>query len=87
MLDLLWTRYERFDKTGRTLTLKVKFNDFSIRSRSKTLQEGITNKILLKQLAEELNNLFVPLENPIRLLGFQISGFAEKEFTQLKFEL
>lgn len=87
MRDLLWNRYERFDKTGRTLTLKVKFNDFTVRSRSKTIPEGIYTKEKLSELAEELNDLFLPLEKPIRLLGFQISGFTEEKNVQLKIEL
>lgn len=84
MLELLWTRYDRYPRTGKTLSLKVKFNDFSVRSRSKTLPEGITSLAILKQLAEELNDLFVPLEKPIRLLGFQVSGFMDDEVGQLR---
>lgn len=87
MQALLWTRYERFGKTGRTLTLKVKFNDFSVRSRSKTWPDGIRTQTQLKEIAEELHELLLPLENPIRLLGFQISGFSEEEAKQLRLDV
>ncbi|MEN9999128.1 MAG: polymerase [Bacteroidota bacterium] len=87
MLQSVWGRYQRFGKLGKSLTLKVKYSDFSVRNRSKTLPEGIKSLDQLKLLADELNVQFTPLEQPIRLLGFQISGFMEGEPEQLRMEL
>lgn len=87
MLSSVWERYQRFGKLGKSLTLKVKYNDFTVRNRSKTLPEGIKTLDQLKLLADELTLQFTPLERPIRLLGFQISGFMEGEPEQLRMEL
>ena len=87
MLKSVWERYQRFGKLGKSLTLKVKFTDFTVRNRSKTLPEGIKTMEQLKLLADELTIQFTPLERPIRLLGFQISGFIEGEPEQLRMEL
>lgn len=87
VLEILWDRYERFGKPGKTLTIKVKSADFSVKNRSKTFPEGITSFEKLKVAATELEDLFLPLENPVRLIGFQISGFLEGEYVQLKLEI
>jgi DNA polymerase-4 len=87
MLKSVWERYQRFGKLGKSLTLKVKYNDFTVRNRSKTLPEGIKTLEQLKLLADDLTIQFAPLERPIRLLGFQISGFMEGEPEQLRMEL
>lgn len=87
MLNAVWERYQRFGKLGKSLTLKVKYNDFTVRNRSKTLPEGIKTIEQLKLIADELTVQFTPLELPIRLLGFQISGFIEGEPEQLRMEL
>jgi len=87
MLNAVWERYQRFGKLAKSLTLKVKYNDFTVRNRSKTLPEGIKTIEQLKLIADELTVQFTPLELPIRLLGFQISGFIEGEPEQLRMEL
>lgn len=87
ILQTLWIRYERFNKIGKTLTLKIKTKDFTVKNRSRTIPEGITNREMIKKVSEELIAQFVPLENPVRLIGFQISGFRDLEISQLKLEI
>lgn len=87
--ETLWKRYERYERKGRTLTMKVKYADFTVRSRSKTTGEMISSLELLKTFAAELEQQFLPLEKAVRLIGFQISGFSEEseQFVQLSFKL
>ena len=87
ILSSLWERYRRFGKIGKSLTIKVKSADFTVKNRSKTKTEGIQTIEELNSLADELEELFLPLENPVRLIGFQISGFIEGEAKQLSFEM
>ena len=77
--EMLWKRIERADKKGRTLTMKVKYADFTVRNRSKTGLGIIESLTQLKRIAAELEQQFLPLEHPVRLIGFQISGFPEEE--------
>lgn len=87
MLNGLWERYQRQEKKGRSLTLKVKFSDFSIKNRSRTQVEPIENYSDLEKLAFPLIDAFLPLDAPVRLIGFQISGFNYEEQLQMKLDL
>ncbi len=81
--------------TGKTITLKIKYSDFSLQTRSKTLLYFISSKELIYEIAKEL--LFQEkMRNSVRLLGISLSnlntkkersGVEEKEIAvQLKFE-
>ncbi|MCU4154698.1 DNA polymerase IV [Carboxylicivirga sp. A043] len=70
-------RLAKSGKQGKTLTLKVKFDNFEQITRSKTLQEPIDQK-LLSELAVELIRE-APLNRPIRLLGLTISNFKGED--------
>ncbi|MCU0443938.1 MAG: DNA polymerase IV [Microscillaceae bacterium] len=64
---------------GRTLTLKVKFADFSTITRSKTLGYYIDNEMLMKKIYEELLQNFDADHAQVRLLGLQISNLDNEE--------
>lgn len=87
----LWKRYEKQKLPGKTLSLKIKYNNFSIRTKSLTLAHFIVNEKELLKTAKILVKEIFPLENPVRLLGFQISNFKKTEdevsFIQTKLEL
>jgi DNA polymerase-4 len=82
----LWERYHRYEVKGRSLTFKVKYNDFSVKNRSRTQGENIESFEELETLAYLLIEAFLPLEKSVRLIGFQISGFNREQQLQLKFE-
>jgi len=56
---------------GKTITLKLKYSDFSIQTRSKTLPYFISDKSLIIDVAKEL--LYQErLKNSVRLLGISL---------------
>lgn len=58
---------------GRTLTLKIKYSDFQLQTRSKTLPIYIASKELLMEHVKDL--LFQEkLQNSVRLLGISLSN-------------
>ena len=65
---------------GRTLTLKIKFNDFSLHTRSKTLDQFPDEGQLWNTAHELLHQ--DSLSKPVRLLGLGISNFFENEDNQ-----
>jgi DNA polymerase-4 len=65
-------RMKRAEVKGKTITLKMKQNDFHIISRSHTLDLYFNDFDTLLQQSEELL-LNAPLEKPVRLLGISIS--------------
>lgn len=79
LLDELWRRVQKKESVGRTLSLKIRFADFSTHSRNKTIENGIQTNKQLMNLAVELFNQFLPLEMGVRLLGFSLSGFDGNE--------
>lgn len=66
----------RLNKTkisGKTVTLKIKYSDFTLQTRSKTLPYFIANKSLILETAKDL--LYQEtLQNSVRLLGISLSN-------------
>lgn len=59
---------------GRTVTVKIKFSDFRIITRSKTLPHRTDEEALIYQAAQALLAA-TPLPKAVRLIGVGISGF------------
>lgn len=82
-------RIKKFNIAGKTITLKIKYSDFSQQTRSKTVQYFISDKNLIFDTAKEL--LYQEkLKNSVRLLGISLNNLNthQKKFVvyQLKFE-
>ncbi len=71
---------------ARTVTVKVKFRDLSLQTRSHTLERAITTGGALGQVASSLLSGIDPGEG-IRLLGVSASGLVEGGGDQLSFDL
>lgn len=69
---------------GRTITLKVKYEDFSIRTKSKTLIYDTNDEEELFEwariLLDEIN-----LEKKLRLIGLTVSNLSSSDYEQLSF--
>ena len=72
-----WERYSKNDATAHTLTLKVKYDDFTRITRSKTTDKSIATK---EFFVVSLNALIDQLELPqkVRLIGCSLSNFEIK---------
>ncbi|NNK11598.1 MAG: DNA polymerase IV [Flavobacteriaceae bacterium] len=88
-------RISKSKMAGKTITLKIKYSDFTLQTRSKTLPYYVSDRELILETALEL--LYQqPLDNSVRLLGISLSNLKgagtavvdEKAVSvQLKFEL
>ncbi|NJB71302.1 DNA polymerase-4 [Saonia flava] len=89
-------RLKKSKIAGKTITLKIKYSDFTLKTRSKTLTYFIADKNLILETAKEL--LYQEkLENSVRLLGISLANLntdkKEKQpqkkavTVQLKFDL
>lgn len=76
--EKLIERMERGGNFGRTLTLKIKFADFQLITRSKTLSHDIRTLEEIQLLMKELLSDHLPENNKVRLLGLYLSNL-EKE--------
>lgn len=79
ILEHLWNRYQKLEKNGKTLSIKIKYSDFSQITRSHTITDYFDDQIVLGQIAEQLIEELLPLEKAVRLIGFQIGNFGEAE--------
>lgn len=73
----LQSRLERSKVAGKTITLKIKYSDFSVQTRSKTLSLYIKDKNILLATVKEL--LFQEkVKESVRLLGISVSNLNNK---------
>ncbi len=75
IISNLWKRYSAYSLFGKTLSLKIKFNDFTVSTKSQTIDSQINTEYILKSISLELIEAVFPLKKPIRLIGFSISNF------------
>jgi len=61
------------------VTLKMKFNDFEIITRSKSVPVAISNRSELESLAVALLQNEMPVPKPVRLLGVSLSALQDAD--------
>ncbi len=76
VLDDVWRYCERTGISGRTVTVKVKYADFQIITRSRTLDRPVDSRTALEQTSVALVRQIFPLEKRVRLLGVSLSNMA-----------
>ncbi|WP_395622002.1 DNA polymerase IV [Sphingomonas daechungensis] len=74
-----WARVERADVTGRTVTLKVKFGDFTNITRSKSFPAPIEELSSFTEAGQVLLAALFPVPKGIRLLGLGLHNLIEGE--------
>lgn len=79
ILQSMWKRYGKNEKKARTLTLKIKYFDFTIQTKSHTYENAFLSEEKVREAADELMDSVLPLKKPVRLIGFQLSGFEHGE--------
>src|SRR5947208_2353764 len=74
-----WARVERAEVAGRTVTLKVKFGDFTLITRSKSFTAAVPNLNAFIAAGQALLSALHPLPKGIRLLGLGLHNLSEGE--------
>jgi len=67
---------ERQHRRGRTVGIKIRLDDFSTHTRSRTLPEPVGGRAQVEPIALELLRAFAPAR-PVRLLGVRVAGFEQ----------
>jgi len=84
----VWTYCEGSGIRGRTVTLKVKFANFQVITRSRTGQMQVRTRDELEELGNALLEPLFPVAKGIRLLGISLSSLAAEEAErELEFSL
>ncbi len=74
LIDKVWRHCEGTGNRGRTVTLKVKFADFEIITRSRSAAAPVSSRADLERLAIGLLKAEMPLPKTVRLLGISLSS-------------
>ncbi|WP_421996232.1 DNA polymerase IV [Reyranella sp.] len=72
VLDDVWSWCERTGTRGRTVTVKIKYADFQIVTRSRTLAAPVASREMLERTSVDLVRSIFPLEKRVRLLGVSL---------------
>lgn len=75
--QVVYKRLEHYQLKGKTVTLKIKYSDFRIITRSRSFPELVTDLQLIASTAKELLAGTGPENHKIRLLGITVSNFRE----------
>jgi len=86
LTDQLFIRLEKSNIKGKTLTLKIKYQDFTLLTRSKTEPNFFPNKFKVSALAKTLWNSR-PYNRPVRLLGLSLSNLNTETRKQVSIQL
>ncbi|OCC23687.1 DNA polymerase IV [Croceicoccus estronivorus] len=87
--DIVWERIERTEARGRTVTLKLRYTDFSLVTRARSVTHAVADKEEFRALGQALLEEMLPLPQPIRLMGLTLSSLEggqqerEKDTVQL----
>jgi DNA polymerase-4 len=79
LIDKVWRHCENKGTRARTVTLKVKFADFELISRSRTVVAPVVRREELANVTTELLRALFPVKKPVRLLGVSVSGFVGED--------
>jgi len=77
--DMVIKRADRASSYGKTMTLKIKFDDFEQITRSKTMMYPITDQKTLLLLAENQLQTMQPFSKGVRLLGLSLSNLTKPD--------
>ncbi|MGO4713763.1 DNA polymerase IV [Bradyrhizobium sp. 2TAF24] len=87
LVDKVWRHCESTGSRGRTVTLKVKFLDFEIMSRSRSVDSAISSRDDLDRIAIGLLRGVMPLPKAVRLLGISLSSLQRADDIETQFDL
>jgi DNA polymerase-4 len=77
-----WARVERAEVVGRTVTLKVKYGDFTIITRSKSFGSNVPDQEAFTAAGQGMLAALHPLPKGIRLLGLGLHNLCEQQSSE-----
>jgi DNA polymerase IV len=78
MADDVWGWCEKANARGRTVTVKIKWADFQISTRSRSIEMTIQTREKLHQVALDLIRSVFPPPKGVRLVGVTLSNFRSQ---------
>ena len=80
--ETVWRRIAEKEITGRTVTLKVKYRDFQILTRARSLDRAVAGREEFLDIGCALLRTLMPTAKGIRLLGLTLSNLTEGPYAE-----
>lgn len=87
LIDKVWGHCEKIGIRGRTVTLKIRFSDFEIVSRSRMSASPVDSRGAIATRFVALLEAAMPLPKPVRLLGISLSSLKNDDEVEPQFGL
>ena len=78
IIDMVWDDIEKVGAKGRTVTLKLRLSDFTLRTHARSLARAVAEREEFARLAEGLLDQVLPLPQSVRLMGLTLSALERK---------
>ncbi|WP_131195891.1 DNA polymerase IV [Lichenihabitans psoromatis] len=78
IFDKVWRHCEGSGARGSTVTLKVKYADFQLITRSRSVVTPVASRATIEAISFALLDALVPFEKGVRLLGVSLSNFRHE---------
>jgi DNA polymerase-4 len=82
MADDVWAWCEKANSRGRTVTVKIKWADFQISTRSRSMESAIQSRQGLHEVALDLIRSVFPAPKGVRLVGVTLSNFRSQSASE-----
>ena len=79
IVEIVWERIAEKAARGRTVTLKLKYNDFQLATRARSQVRAVADKAEFSSIAHAILAEELPLALPIRLMGLTLSNLEGEE--------
>ncbi len=76
IIDKVWNHCELANVRARTVTLKVKFSDFELITRRRSVTAAISSRHDVERISFDLLGPLCPVQKGVRLLGVSLSSLA-----------
>jgi DNA polymerase-4 len=77
IIETVWPRIETSRSRGRTVTLKLRYDDFRTITRARSFADFVTDRATFAEAGRGLLLALCPVERPIRLLGLTLSALEQ----------
>jgi DNA polymerase-4 len=78
----VWAWCEKANARGRTVTVKIKWADFQISTRSRSMESAIQSRQGLHEVALDLIRSVFPAPKGVRLVGVTLSNFRSQSASE-----
>ena len=78
LADVIYSRLKRYNMKGRRVTVKIKYHDFRLATRSQSFPEPVNDFETILETAKNLLAGTITDDSKVRLLGISLSNFANQ---------